>query len=173
MKREPFEEQVRRNRGAAVILAGSDSDLPHVETIAEALRGYDIPCAVRICSAHKEPGRLMELIGDYDRLEGALVFIAVAGGTDALSGTLSFHALHPVVSCPPDAPNESCLRNPPGSSNAYLALPRNAARFVAQLFAHLNPQARDRLEREKAQKVDQLGRKDAEVRRRFAAEWYR
>jgi phosphoribosylaminoimidazole carboxylase PurE protein len=167
MKREPFEEQVRRNRGAAVILAGSDSDLPHVETIAEALREYAIPCAVRICSAHKEPGRLMALIGEYNRMEGALAFIAVAGGTDALSGTLSFHALHPVVSCPPDAPNESCLRNPPGSSNAYVALPRNAARFVAQLFAHLNPHARGQLEREQGQKVEQLARKDREVRGTF------
>ena len=67
------------------------------------------------------------------------MLIAVAGGTDALSGTLSFHSLHPVVSCPPDPPNESCLRNPPGSSNATVYSPRNAARFVAQLFAARDP----------------------------------
>eukprot|EP00666_Eupelagonemidae_sp_cell4sb_P017931 gene17931-biopygen4662 len=48
-----------------------------------------------------------------------LVIIGCAGGTDALSGTASFLSNWPVVSCPPDGDNESCLRNPPGSSNAY------------------------------------------------------
>ncbi len=165
MKQETFEEAVRGGLGAAAILAGSDSDLAHVGKIGEALSAYGIPCAVRICSAHKSPDRLLELIRGFNRLEGSLVFVAVAGGTDALSGTLSFHAVHPVVSCPPDPPNESCLRNPPGSSNATVYHPKNAARFVAQLFAGRNPAVRRRLEEENERKVRQLEAKDRELQK--------
>jgi 5-(carboxyamino)imidazole ribonucleotide mutase len=170
MKSESFTDKVRRNIGCAVIMAGSDSDLPHIEKIVQSLKSYGVPCAVRICSAHKSPDRLMEVIREYNSLEGSLAFVAVAGGTDALSGTLSFHTPHPVVSCPPDAPNESCLRNPPGSSNATVYNPRNAARFVAQLFSRLNPEVRRRLEEENATKLRQLEEKDREIRRKVEEE---
>lgn len=155
-----FADAVKSRRGAAVILAGSDSDRPHVEKIAQSLQEFGIPHEVRVCSAHKQPERLMAILREYEQAGGALAYIAVAGGTDALSGTLSFHALAPVISCPPDAPNESCLRNPPGSSNAVIYHPRNVGRFVAQLFAPFNPELAERLKRSRDQKVRTLEESD-------------
>jgi phosphoribosylcarboxyaminoimidazole (NCAIR) mutase len=93
-----------------------------------------------------------------------IAYIAVAGGTDALSGTLSFHALAPVISCPPDPPNPSCLANPPGSSNAVIYDPRNAGRFVAQVFAAHNPQIAERLKRSRDEKIRTLEASDRERR---------
>jgi phosphoribosylcarboxyaminoimidazole (NCAIR) mutase len=69
-----------------------------------------------------------------------------------------------VVSCPPDPPNSSCLANPPGSSNAVIYDPRNAGRFVAQLFAPYNPEIAERLKASRDQKVRALEASDRERR---------
>jgi 5-(carboxyamino)imidazole ribonucleotide mutase len=159
-----FKKTVKAKTGCAVILAGSDSDRSHIETIVKALKKYAIPHRVHICSAHKQPDRLMEIVEAYNALEGSVAFVAVAGGTDALSGTLSWHAIGPVISCPPDAPNESCLTNPPGSSNAVIEHSSNAARFIAQLYAGVNPTFRERLEKEMARKLAGLRQADERYR---------
>jgi 5-(carboxyamino)imidazole ribonucleotide mutase len=159
-----FAQAASGRRGCAVVFAGSDSDRPHVRKITESLEAYGIPFEVRVCSAHKEPERLMRLLKEYEALGAPLAYIAVAGGTDALSGALSFHALAPVISCPPDAPNPSCLGNPPGSSNAVIYNPQNAGRFVAQLFASLNPEIAGRLRRSRDEKVRALEAADREGR---------
>ena len=119
---ENFVRVVKANQGAAVIFAGSESDEEHICKIIEVLERYRIAHDLRICSAHKQPLELHALLTKYQELPGALVIIAVAGATDALSGVVSFHSLHPVISCPPDAPNQSSLSNPSGSSNLYLSL---------------------------------------------------
>lgn len=162
-----FAEAARRAQGCAVILSGSDSDRPHVERIIEGLEAFRIPYEVRICSAHKEPGRLLELIAEYEGLAAPLAYIAVAGGTDALSGTLSFHTLSPVISCPPDAPNPSCLANPLGSSNATIYEPGNVGKFVAQMYAAINAEYAERLRRAREEKLARLADKDREFRQRY------
>lgn len=164
MGQPDFRETLRKYTGCALIIAGSDSDRSHIEKIISALKMYEIPYEVRICSAHKSPGRLMELINEYEEQGGALVYVAVAGGTDALSGTLAFHSNHPVISCPPDGLNHSCLTNPPGSSNATILNPENVGRFIAQVFSGTNPNLREILARSRVEKVQQLEEKDAEFK---------
>lgn len=164
---EKFSAAARRGQGCAVILAGSDSDRPHIDKIVESLEEYKIPYEVRICSAHKSPQRLLELIAEYERLAAPLAYIAVAGGTDALSGILSFHTLGPVLSCPPDAPNPSCLANPPGSSNATIYHPKNVGKFVAQMYAAFNAEYAERLRRVREEKITRLESVDREFRGRY------
>jgi len=159
---EDFKRVMQSNTGCAVIMAGSDSDREHIEKITKSLGKYEIPYQVRICSAHKQAERLIELIKEYNELGGIVAYIAIAGGTDALSGTLSYHALGPVISCPPDAPNESCLTNPPGSSNAYIVRPANVGRFIAQMFVSNNPKLKEILEQEKTKKIKSLEKADRE-----------
>jgi phosphoribosylaminoimidazole carboxylase PurE protein len=153
-----------RSRGGAVIVAGSDSDRDHLEKLILALKMYNILYEIRICSAHKSPERLLELIEEYEKPGSALVWVAVAGGTDALSGTLAFHSDCPVISCPPDGMNHSCLTNPPGSSNATILRPKNVARFIAQVFSRLDPDLTAILKRGREEKVQHLEKKDAEFR---------
>jgi len=164
MGQPEFGEALRGNTGCALIIAGSDSDRAHIEKIVSSLKMYEIPYEVRVCSAHKSPERLMELIAEYEGRGGALVYVAVAGGTDALSGTLAFHADRPVISCPPDGANHSCLTNPPGSSNATILSPKNVGRFIAQVFSSANPALRKILERSRVEKIEQLDKKDAEFK---------
>jgi 5-(carboxyamino)imidazole ribonucleotide mutase len=163
MSQSDFQKHLRGRTGCAVIVAGSDSDRSHVERIVAALGEYEIPCEVRICSAHKSPGRLLEIVAEYE-VQGALVWVAAAGGTDALSGTLAFHADQPVLSCPPDGLNQSCLTNPPGSSNATILEPRNAARFVAQVFSTVNPRLKELLGGSRTKKIRRLEAADAQIR---------
>jgi 5-(carboxyamino)imidazole ribonucleotide mutase len=165
MSQSDFQEHLRGNTGCAVIVAGSDSDKGHIQKLTSALKMYEIPYEVRICSAHKSPGRLLDLIAEYEG-RGGLVWVAVAGGTDALSGTLAFHADHPVISCPPDGLNHSCLTNPPGSSNATILSPKNAARFIAQVYSAVNPRLKELLAGSRVEKICHLEAKDAEFRNR-------
>jgi 5-(carboxyamino)imidazole ribonucleotide mutase len=166
-----FVQKMQSNTGCAVIMAGSDSDGEHIEKIIDSLSKYNIPLNVRICSAHKQPDQLMEMIKAYNDIGGLVAFIAVAGGTDALSGTLSYHALGPVISCPPDAPNNSCLTNPPGSSNAYIARVANVGKFIAQMYAGVNPEFKRILEEENAKKIDSLRKADDNIQKTY--DWNR
>lgn len=158
---------IRSNKGCAVVLAGSSSDGPHIEKIVASLKEYGIPLRVRICSAHKQPDALMEIIREYDSVGGSVCYVAVAGGTDALSGTLSYHAKGPVISCPPFSPNYTCLSNPPGSPNAYIANPKNIGKFVAQMYAGVNPELSWLRSVNNASKIAGLKEADAAMQERY------
>jgi 5-(carboxyamino)imidazole ribonucleotide mutase len=145
-----------------VIVTGSDSDMGHATRIKEELSVYDFENAdIRVCSAHKDPLRLMKLLQEYS--EGPLTWVSVAGKTDALSGLLSFHSNHPVISCPPDPPNESCLNNPRGSSNATIYYPENVARFIAQMYGFWSPSLAHKLSELRQNKIEQLATFDEHI----------
>ncbi len=166
-----FNEAVEKGLGWVVILAGSDSDRECITALEKALDKYEIVREVRIASAHKQPEKVVELVREYDAIQGHLIYIAVAGGTDALSGMLSFHSIRPVVSCPPEFDNAdgkgvkgtintSCLTNPSMSSNAYVARAANAARFAAQCFSFYNTKIADKLIEEVRSKITSLEQAD-------------
>merc|ERR1719362_2422973 len=152
--------------GFVVIMAGSDSDMPHLETIKKELSKLKIPSQIRICSAHKQPSRLESIIEYYNTSAQPLVIVGCAGGTDALSGTAAYSLRHPLVSCPPDAPNNTCLTNPPGSSNAYIAKPSNAAKFAAQVFAISCPVVAAALDASIKEKILKLEQADEKLLKR-------
>merc|ERR1719160_1214836 len=89
--------------------------------------------------------------------------VGCAGGTDALSGTASYLANFPVVSCPPDGMNNTCLTNPPGSSNAFIVKPSNVGKFAAQVFAHQSKEVRGALEASIAEKITKLEKADQQL----------
>merc|ERR1712060_802585 len=149
--------------GFVLIAAGSDSDIPHLETLKKELAKFKIPSQIRICSAHKQPGRLEALIGEFNKSTEPLLLVGCAGGTDALSGTASYFAKFPVVSCPPDGQNPTCLTNPPGSSNAFICKPANVAKFAAQYFAIHCPEVAASLEASIAEKIHKLEQADEQL----------
>merc|ERR1711974_376681 len=129
------------------------------------LAKFKIDSEIRICSAHKQPARLEALIAEYGKSARPLMMVGCAGGTDALSGTASYLANFPVVSCPPEASksevNRTCLTNPPGSSNAYILRPANVAKFVAQMFSRSSKDVSDALNASIAEKIVKLEKADA------------
>jgi len=147
----------------AVIAAGSDSDMPHLETLAKELAKFKIPSQIRICSAHKQPARLEGLLQEYNKSTEPIILVGCAGGTDALSGTASYFAKFPVVSCPPDGMNQTCLTNPPGSSNSFICKPANVAKFAAQTFAVSCPVVSAALDASIAEKIRKLEQADEQL----------
>merc|ERR1712079_369206 len=146
-----------------VIAAGSDSDMPHLQNLQKELAKFAIKSQIRICSAHKQPGRLEAIIGEYNKANGPVMMVGCAGGTDALSGTASYLAKFPVVSCTPDGMNQTCLTNPPGSSNAFIVKPANIGKFAAQMFAHADKGIAAALDASIAEKIIKLEKADQEL----------
>ena len=91
------------------------------------------------------------------------MLVGCAGGTDALSGTASYLSTFPVVSCPPDGMNDTCLTNPPGSSNAFIVKPANIGKFAAQVFAHRSKEVAQALEANIAEKITKLEKADEQL----------
>merc|ERR1712039_326560 len=142
---------------------GSDSDMPHLEALKKEIGKFKIDAEIRICSAHKQPARLESVINEYNKSNRPLLLVGCAGGTDALSGTASYSAKFPVVSCPPDGMNKTCLTNPPGSSNAFIVKPSNVAKFVAQYLANHCPRVAAALESGIDEKIRKLEQADAQL----------
>merc|ERR1711877_12908 len=99
-------------------------------------------------------------IAEYNQSKQPVLMVGCAGGTDALSGTASYSAKFPVVSCPPDGMNNTCLTNPPGSSNAFIVKPANIGKFAAQMFARSNPAVAEALNSNISEKIAKLEKAD-------------
>lgn len=88
------------NQAVVGIIMGSDSDLPTMKPAAEVLeQQFGIPCEVRVVSAHRTPGRMVE----YARtahLRGIKVIIAGAGGAAHLPGMVAAMTPLPVIGVP-------------------------------------------------------------------------
>ena len=84
-----------------VVVMGSRSDLGHARQIRSALAEFDLPCEFRIASAHKSADHLLRLLAEYESQDRPLVYIAVAGRSNALGGLVDAHTAWPVINCPP------------------------------------------------------------------------
>ena len=146
-----------------VIISGSDSDLPHIKKIQDELSKYEIESNIRICSAHKQPVACENIIRELNVSLVPTVIVSIAGATDALSGVLSFHSVHPVISCPPDKTNHfSCVDNPPGSSNSLILRPANVAKHIAQILCLVNADIKKIIIEKNDQKISKLIKADNE-----------
>jgi len=81
------------------VLMGSDSDLPIMQSTLEVLAKLDVPCEVKITSAHRTPDATHAYVRDADK-RGCAVFIAAAGLAAHLAGTVAGLTLKPVIGVP-------------------------------------------------------------------------
>jgi fusion protein PurCD len=88
-----------------VILAGSTSDREHVEKIKKNLADYSIHSVEYYKSAHKNTLAVMNILQKYhrdvDTVKRKIVFVTVAGRSNALSGVVASNVRYPVIACPP------------------------------------------------------------------------
>ena len=78
------------------VLSGSASDTCIVEKVTRMLDERNISYDVRTISAHREPDQL----DAYVRASDARVFIAIAGLSAALPGTIAARTERPVIGVP-------------------------------------------------------------------------
>jgi len=90
----------------AVIIMGSTSDEPHAKKITDKLDEYGITWEQYAASAHKEP---LILNGNKDGKD--IVYITIAGRSNALSGFVAANSKFPTLACPPFADKTDMLVN--------------------------------------------------------------
>ncbi len=81
------------------VLTGSDSDLPTISAAVKTLEKFDVPCEIRVLSAHRTPGQTMQYVKDAET-RGAQVFICSAGMAAHLAGVVAAHTTRPVLGVP-------------------------------------------------------------------------
>ena len=94
----------------AVIIMGSTSDEPHVKKITDALDSLSVSWEKHAASAHKEPLKVLDILKANENYKG-LVYITVAGRSNALSGFVSANSTAPTLACPPFADKTYMLVN--------------------------------------------------------------
>lgn len=121
-----------------LIVLGSKSDAEVGKRAASILKEFGIDHEIVVASAHRTP----DLLKDIVRNSPAKVFIAVAGLSAALPGTIAAHTLKPVVGVPVSGKVNldsilSVTQMPPGVPVAAVGLDRgeNAAILAAQILA--------------------------------------
>ncbi len=132
-----------------VIIMGSKADLDWADQIGNVLAKFEIETITRIASAHKVPLKCYNLIKEYEKEN--VVFITIAGMSNALSGFTDAQTHCPVIACPPysdkfaGADLYSSIRMPSGVAPLTILSPENAALAAAKIFGLANPDIQKRV----------------------------
>lgn len=154
--------------GKAVIVMGSKSDLAWSKRIKETLEKFGVESVLRVASAHKVPLRCYDLVKEYEREN--VVFITVAGRSDALSGFTDSQTFCPVIACPPYSEKFggmdllSSLRMPSGVAPMVVIEPEKAALAAAKILGLVDGKIQDRVKEHQEGMKKSLEEDDSEVR---------
>ncbi|MFN3383793.1 MAG: AIR carboxylase family protein [Archaeoglobaceae archaeon] len=142
----------------AVIIMGSKSDVGFGKEIAERLKGFGIESDLRIASAHKTPEHVLNVLKEYEN--GEVVFITIAGRSNALSGFVDANTTKPVIASPPIKDNWfdifSSIRMPSGVAPMLVLEAENTALAVAKIFALKDERVRRAVEEYQRKKKEEI-----------------
>lgn len=139
----------------ALIITGSESDLPTMEGSARMLEEFGIESEVVVASAHRAPEKVTRAVSGAEEA-GAEVVIAGAGMSAALPGVVASLTDLPVIGVPLDSGMPggidalfSMVQMPTGIPVATVAVggAKNAAVLAARILAIKYPEVRDKLAR--------------------------
>ena len=124
----------------AVLIMGSTSDEPHAKKITEKLDEYGITWEQHAASAHKQPLKVLEIL-DTNKDEQDIVYITIAGRSNALSGFVAANSEFPTLGCPPFSDKadmlvniHSTLQMPSNTPVLTVIDPGNCALAVKRIF---------------------------------------
>ncbi|MCH8821538.1 AIR carboxylase family protein [Patescibacteria group bacterium] len=136
---------VKEDVGTVAIIMGSVGDKEWVDKIVDKLKKFSgISIETIIASAHKTPDYVSTWVKKLDSTNSNLVYIAVAGRSNALGAYLDFATPNPVINCPPYSEKYagsdiySSLRLPSGSGALTVIEPEAAAISAAKIFSENN-----------------------------------
>ena len=125
--------------GKVVILMGSERDLDWCGEIAKHAKSLGLEYEFRVASAHKTPEKVLEILREFE--DQKIVYITVAGRSNALSAFVDANTSKPVIACPPSSEKfcggdiYSSLRVPSGVGSLVTIEPEGAAIGAAKIFA--------------------------------------
>jgi phosphoribosylaminoimidazole carboxylase PurE protein len=153
------------------VVMGSDSDLGVMRQAIEALREFEIPYEVLICSAHRSPDRA-SIYASSAVERGLMVIICGAGWAAHLAGVMAAATVIPVIGVPlassPLGGLDSLLATaqmPSGVPVATMALDgaRNAAILAVQILALSDRELGDKLVKYKNKLADGVTEKNRKL----------
>lgn len=147
------------------VVMGSTSDWDTMQHCVGQLRAFDVPCEVRVLSAHRTPDELAAWVSSAEE-RGVEVIIAAAGMAAALPGVVAAKTTLPVLGVPMESKLSgldsllSMVQMPAGIPVGTLAVGRagavNAAILATQILAGSHPALRQRLQRHRAEQAERI-----------------
>ena len=124
----------------AVLIMGSTSDEPHAKKITDKLDEYGITWEQHAASAHKQPLEVLEIL-EANKDGQNIVYITIAGRSNALSGFVAANSEFPTLGCPPFSDKadmlvniHSTLQMPSNTPVLTVIDPGNCALAVKRIF---------------------------------------
>jgi len=152
-----------------VILMGSRKDFEFSREIAKHLKVLGLDYEFRVASAHKTPEKVLKILREYEKER--VVYITVAGRSNALSGFVDANTTKPVVACPPysekfgGADIYSSLRVPSGIGSVVTIDPEGAAIAAAKIFAVGDQELTKRVREYQLAKKGEIEKADESVKK--------
>ena len=123
-----------------VIIMGSASDEAHAKKITDNLDNLDINWEQFVASAHKQPLKVLKILEDNAN-EESLVYVTIAGRSNALSGFVGANSEFPTIACPPFSDKtdmmvniNSTLQMPSKTPVLTVLDPGNCATAISRIF---------------------------------------
>ncbi|MGD0451341.1 MAG: AIR carboxylase family protein [Candidatus Bathyarchaeia archaeon] len=155
--------------GKAVIIMGSERDLDFSREIAKYLKLLEVTYEFRVASAHKSPESVLEIIKEFQNEK--IVYITVAGRSNALSAFVDANSSKPVIACPPYSETYSgvdifsSLRVSSGVGSVVTIEPEGAAIAAAKIFALEDTVAAETVKGYQASKKKELEQANESVKK--------
>lgn len=158
-----------RMKGKVVVIMGSERDLELCREIGKFLKALGLSFSFRVASAHKTPEKVLKTLKEYEKER--VVYITVAGRSNALSAFVDANTTKPVIACPPysekfsGADIYSSLRVPSGVASLVTLEPEGAAIAAAKILAVEDQQLEKRVEAYQLAKKREVEEADEKVSR--------
>ncbi len=134
------------------ILMGSKVDEAHARKIADFLEEYDVKAELYVCSAHKVPELVLDIVSDFNKSGDDICYVTIAGRSNGLSGVVAANSIHPVIACPPFKDKADYLANihssvvmPSDTPSMVVVDPQNAAMAALRILALTNDKLRKKV----------------------------
>lgn len=123
----------------AILIMGSTSDQEWAKKITDKLDELKVDHIKHIASAHKEATKCLEILETYKN--EPVIYITIAGRSNALSGFVAGNSNKPVIACPPFKDKEdmminihSTLQMPSNVPVMTILDPTNTALAIKRIF---------------------------------------
>ena len=124
----------------AIIIMGSTSDEPHAKKITDKLDDFNIKWEQHAASAHKQPKQVLEIL-ESNKNDNHILYVTIAGRSNALSGFVAANSSFPTLACPPFSDKtdmlvniHSTLQMPSNTPVLTVLDPGNCALAIKRIF---------------------------------------
>ena len=124
-----------------ILIMGSTSDEHHAKKITDKLDDYNIAWEQHAASAHKQPLKVLDIL-NANKDKKDIIYITIAGRSNALSGFVAANSTFPTIGCPPFSDKSDMLVNihstlqmPSNTPVLTVIDPKNCALAVKRIFS--------------------------------------